>query len=381
MITVTDPAYGATGDGITDDAPAIQAALDQRGWVYVPAGTYALQSCLQILQGTRLTLDPDARLLRAGSSSIAANRLTGDTAGTYTGRGNIVIEGGTWDLQGQTHTTYANGLSIGHAHKVTITGVTFLNTPGFHAVEINSSRMVRIRDCEFAGFLNDPAGQGDRSFSEAIQVDGSYTENGSSFAPYDQTPCDDLIVTGCRFSASAELPAWPRAVGSHGYADLTVNHARIKVTDNTMDGPAVRAWHWDQSSITGNHFKAGSVTVQNSQYVTVTGNKIHDAPATGIWVNASSTQIVVRGNEVIGSSATTNNSDYGIRTSGGCSWVRLTGNVVRKRASGPAAKYGLSITSDCTSIQRYGNDLRSSGVSGSLQDGSTSAVTSATDAL
>ena len=31
--------FGATGDGVTDDSAAIQAALDLKGQVYIPAGT------------------------------------------------------------------------------------------------------------------------------------------------------------------------------------------------------------------------------------------------------------------------------------------------------------------------------------------------------
>lgn len=48
MINVKDPAYGAVGDGLTDDSAAIQEAIDALsttgGIVYLPKGTYKLTS-------------------------------------------------------------------------------------------------------------------------------------------------------------------------------------------------------------------------------------------------------------------------------------------------------------------------------------------------
>lgn len=55
--TVKD--YGAVGNGTTDDAPAIQAALDKEEFVFLPAGTYRL--------GSRLTL------ARSGMSFVGAD--------------------------------------------------------------------------------------------------------------------------------------------------------------------------------------------------------------------------------------------------------------------------------------------------------------------
>jgi pectate lyase-like protein len=66
---VSVTAFGATGNGITDDAPAIQAALDSvpatGGTVFVPAGDYRLGETLVISQGgTTLTGVGPASILR-----------------------------------------------------------------------------------------------------------------------------------------------------------------------------------------------------------------------------------------------------------------------------------------------------------------------------
>jgi len=56
-IDVTAAPYGATGDGSTDDAPAINAALaacPSGGVVYLPAGTYAVGRPLEVPSGVTL---------------------------------------------------------------------------------------------------------------------------------------------------------------------------------------------------------------------------------------------------------------------------------------------------------------------------------------
>lgn len=53
QVSVRD--FGAVGDGIADDAPAFQAALDAHDSVFVPPGTYRLASTLQILPRRHLT--------------------------------------------------------------------------------------------------------------------------------------------------------------------------------------------------------------------------------------------------------------------------------------------------------------------------------------
>lgn len=54
---VTDPAYGAAGDGVTDDTAAIQAAIDAcppGGVVYIPVGIYKTTATLDLKNGVTL---------------------------------------------------------------------------------------------------------------------------------------------------------------------------------------------------------------------------------------------------------------------------------------------------------------------------------------
>lgn len=57
-VDVTD--YGALGDGVADDGPAIQAALDESprgGTVYLPVGRYAISETLRVAGARRLVGD------------------------------------------------------------------------------------------------------------------------------------------------------------------------------------------------------------------------------------------------------------------------------------------------------------------------------------
>ena len=86
VVNVLD--YGAKGDGTTNDTSAIQAALNSGGkMVYVPAGTYKLDSNLSVPQGVSIKGDGqgstifdastiDYTTLPAGSSIIEVSEIT-----------------------------------------------------------------------------------------------------------------------------------------------------------------------------------------------------------------------------------------------------------------------------------------------------------------
>ncbi len=89
--------HAAQGDGSTDDAPALQHALDQRGRVIIPAGTYKLGRGLRIHSGTRLELHPFAELILADGvgQTIDDHLLT--NANHDTGNEDITITGGIFN--------------------------------------------------------------------------------------------------------------------------------------------------------------------------------------------------------------------------------------------------------------------------------------------
>lgn len=254
--------YGADASGTIDAAAAIQLALNAArdvggAWVLVPPGVYLIGQTLRIYQNTRLTLMHGAEFRRNFAGRMMTNGDAGQALGGYTGHGNIVIEGGLWNMRGTTPglTGSAMCISIGHAQDVVIQDLEIIDVPGFHAIELNSTFHGVIRNCRFRGFI-DPGG---RDISEAVQIDlaKSSTEFGA-FGPYDNTVCEDILITGCFFGASgtAGTTPWPRGIGSHT-TTKTRWHRHIRISDNAFVDLlqfAISAYSWEDLTVLGNSF-------------------------------------------------------------------------------------------------------------------------------
>lgn len=95
--------YGATGDGVTDDSAAIQAAIDTAQDVYAPPGTYAchgltLNNTFQVLFGdggwnTAFVKNADGPILTVSGNACQLFRLTlrGDSATPAFTGDNLVV--------------------------------------------------------------------------------------------------------------------------------------------------------------------------------------------------------------------------------------------------------------------------------------------------
>lgn len=475
-----------TGAAVQSALNAAQAAGG--GWVVVRPGVYLITATLRIYANTRLTLLPGAEFRRNVAATMLLNGDAIQNLGGYTGQGNIVIEGGLWNMRGTTVglTASAMCISIGHARNITIRGLEIRDLPGYHGIELNSTKDALIDNCRFRGYV-DP---GSRDFSEAIQLDlakGSAYFGG--FGPYDNTVCEDIEIRDCYVGASgtAGTTAWPRGVGSHS-ATVGTRHKRIRITGNSFEGClqyAIVNYAYDDTVIANNTISgcgagirvrsiisadaadstnlAGTITnasqAQNNVAITgnvitgggsyddaillfgeatgrivgaeitgniidtvggsengirlqyadqytvaantargvggtaisqeqvsggvVTGNRVFQATASGIscdtgtgiqiagnsirevGVNGihilSGSDIQVQNNWVKGASRTASGS-WGIRCSTAVDALLITGNKVRKYGSGNEVAAGIGITSTCTNVKRYGNDLADTGL-------------------
>lgn len=134
--------FGAKGDGTTDDSAAIQAALDLQGHVYIPAGTYLINTTLRIKSNTKLYGDGvEATILQEGgagttlatmSTSILINQAYYDNDAD----GNDSMHVENIAFHGQRATPVADGA-------VTAT------SKGIGGVYFAYASRSRIRDCYF----------------------------------------------------------------------------------------------------------------------------------------------------------------------------------------------------------------------------------------
>lgn len=103
--------YGATGDGATDDATAIQAAIDAAdsaggGTVFVPSGTYLISTTLTTNPGVYL------RGVSPKASIISSDAAAGNWAISVTGAGvsDYLNMGGITDLKAKVNKLGAHGI-------------------------------------------------------------------------------------------------------------------------------------------------------------------------------------------------------------------------------------------------------------------------------
>jgi hypothetical protein len=147
-------AFGAFGDGVTDDQAPIQSAInaatiDGGGIVYFPSGTYIINSATLFIDGTKVTLKgvgwgstlqyntlDSAIEIRSGSSKIVIEdlRITSSAAAS----------GGTLD-KGAIH--FNN--STGNITFVTISRV-FIDTVGTSGIRVRGASVL-IADCQISG--------------------------------------------------------------------------------------------------------------------------------------------------------------------------------------------------------------------------------------
>ncbi|MFF3497373.1 right-handed parallel beta-helix repeat-containing protein [Streptomyces sp. NPDC002795] len=296
--------YGADPSGSTDAAPGIQTALNYArdvggAQVMVPPGVYLIGTTLRIYSNTRLTLMAGAEFRRNVAGTMLINGDAGQAFGGYTGHSRIVIEGGLWNMRGTTSglTGSAMCISIGHATDIVIRDLEIRDVSGFHAVELNSTSHGLIQNCRFRGYV-DPGG---RDYSEAVQIDLAKSEGVfGGFGPYDHTPCEDVLVTGCHFGASgtAGTTAWPRAVGSHS-ATIGRWHRRIRISDNSFENLlqfAISAYSWEDVTITGNTFVSCGSGVRIRAVILADAEDTKDVNGNPTGASQVMRNIVVTGN-------------------------------------------------------------------------------------
>lgn len=225
--------YKADPTGEKDSASAIQKALNvgrdeasdtAQVIVRVPAGTYLISKPLKIYSNTRLILEDGATILKGFSQGCMLKNTMQYGGSGYDADRNIVIEGGTWDGNtSQYNDVYSfSNIRIAHASNVVFRNVTVLNNKNGHHLEIGGVRGLTVEGCYFSGYTGS-------LLKEAIQLDVMNSEElFSGFAPFDDTPCDNVIIRSCTFR---DLP---RGIGSHS-AVVGEYYTNVTIRDNTFD--------------------------------------------------------------------------------------------------------------------------------------------------
>ena len=206
-------AFGAKGDGLTDDTDAIQKTIEYAkengGSVYFPKGIYCLKKTLfktddsdiasALMMYSNQVLLGDNAVLRVAHPSVTHALFTfnEDDAAEYNGFENGRVEGITFDSDTSLTSpiTYVN---VSHSTNVIIKECVFKNGRNWHSIEINGSNHVKVENCVF--YANDNR--------EDVQLDAC-TGKGN-LGLNDDTACTDIEISGCQFN----VDNYP-AIGNH----------------------------------------------------------------------------------------------------------------------------------------------------------------------
>ncbi|MGM9949780.1 MAG: glycosyl hydrolase family 28-related protein [Ruminococcus sp.] len=263
--------YGAVGDGQTDDTQAfrdvLRVARDSGAVnVYVPEGTYVMNSWAEIFSNTYIRFAKGAKVIKGPNSNTAYIFLPGKSSnipGYGGGAKNITIEGGEFEGYGDNI-----GISITshHVENLVCRDAVFKKaiTNG-HVFDLGGCKDVLIENCYFIGMTLKEG----REYTEAIQLD--YSSSGAlskQFQAYDGLPTINVTVKNCKF-----LPIYnedgtianhaPNPIGCHSI--IYEQYFRsIKFIDNlVIDSPAdspnntgtwLRFYAVDGMEISGNKF-------------------------------------------------------------------------------------------------------------------------------
>lgn len=347
--------YGAVGDGVADDAGAIQAALNAcnaagGGTVIVPHGTYKINSELEF-PGSNICLRCEYRAtIIRGSSSMQymIKNFNSSYAPTgWAGRSNLRLEGGTWDANGATLTGSCTAIIFAHAANIRVSNVAVLNVRDWHAIEFNAIREGIIENSQFSGFNHVAAG---RDISEAIQLDlaiNSAALPGIGAGSYDNTPCHNILVFGNYVSAFGALGSYGALVGTHSAVQDKAQTA-IRVIGNYAEG--LRAW-----GVTGYNWH--NAVISDNQFLDCNGGVIIEVP-TGLTVDIerftiANNQFLNMGTLNGGSTLAAGVIDTRMSGSSVIRSVTVIGNVIKNYAN----PYGIVFrtTSD---VVCQGNSIR-----------------------
>jgi polygalacturonase len=192
--------YGALGDNSTNDAVAIQAAIDAGGRVFFPAGTYIVGATLNIKTNVTLAGTGMGTVLKA-ANSLNANLIstTGASQIFFAGIRDMRLDGnkanntsGITLLLRQAHTWYVRGVHIKDSADV---GLKLQGT------DANTTTLnCWIRDCRIENTVN-----------QAMFIDGFAPNNHVSgciiggTTNFDGIECtnDEELIVGCHIHTAA----------------------------------------------------------------------------------------------------------------------------------------------------------------------------------
>jgi hypothetical protein len=220
LVNAKDPAYGAKGDGVTNDLAAVQAALaaaiSQGGTLYFPPGTYLLTTT-------------------SGSTGLS---VTGSVRVMGAGRDQTVLRFGP---ESPTWSIYGFNVAPNAGARVWVSDLTVYgpNSPGPYADAWNGTNSGRDNPDSAAVFVNGQTAAGTEVHVERVRVD-SAAGTGGFVTPVEVgsgsgTQDVKVTVTDCDISGYR--------TGIAFFANNGVNGCLLELTRTYLRRWSVSTWN------------------------------------------------------------------------------------------------------------------------------------------
>ncbi|WP_426449055.1 right-handed parallel beta-helix repeat-containing protein [Paenibacillus sp. S-38] len=358
--------FGATGNGTTNDQPAIQKAIEAckkagGGTVYLPAGTYLISS--RLFLGSNTVLKGNAKLVKPDNSEVGMISIDGS---------NVSVEE-LWLENLNQNAGYNINLARNAKH-IEIRSCKFTGVKT-QAVDMNAKgiKHILIQDCIFeavtygvltnynADDLEDLKIIGNRFidiYGDAIEINSPIS--GTKKSAYEAA--SNIIISNNYIS----VPMGKGTGDTAGFGIGLAGASRVSVIGNILKNCRYEAIHVEDNcrniSITGNIIDGvqndpnnglnSGIYVIDAEQIAIMGNEIRNCQNYGIHFEYSN---VNQGNKatIIGNNVM-NCGSGGIRYAGNLmSDALISGNVVTNNA-GP----GVCLAGDSNSIQIKDNMIR-----------------------
>jgi parallel beta-helix repeat protein len=348
VVNVKDLAYGAKGDGVTDDTAAIQRAVNAvagtGGTVSVPDGTYMINALTSVLLKSNMTFS---------MSSGAVLKAITNSSSNYSilfanGVNHVNITGGTILGERSTHTgtggEWGFGVRITGSQQIVVEKVLAKDCwgDGFY---VSASASITL--CNVTADHNRRQGLTITSVDGMVvrnstfkNTQGTLPEDGIDIEPNAGETVNNVLITGCTFTSNSGFgveigvpisytgQAWIKGVvvdgntvtGSGVNSLSTSPRAGIEASDIPGAG----------NTITNNYCAKNGLGIllrNGSNGMTISGNTVTQNTTDGIQVYSTD------GNTITGNTAT-NNLGRGIYSTSNTN-ITLNNNTVSGNGVAP----------------------------------------------
>jgi len=302
--------YGAKGDGVTDDAVAIQRTIDQAGSnpVYLPTGTYIVKSTLSLRANLTLFGDGPASVIKMVGGTdktrvVTGSHITNVTLRDFTVDANAASATiiGTGE---QRHAIFLSGVTDSLIERVTVT-----QAMGDGIFLYGGSARVTVQDCKaIAGVSSNP-------------------RVGINFQGANYSLVQRNEVQGFRFGYKAEIDSTSGdSVGNRILNNHTTNVDYALALNGSSSGSRCRDYVIEGNIFETKEAKDYSVWISRTDGLAFRNNTLRGG-SKGVYMPFDAHSIVIEGNDFVNNATGVDMRDYGAR--GPCSAVKVLSNTFR----------------------------------------------------